>query len=122
ATGVHPALAAPGVDAHVGAHGQVHVDLDRACVPGDHADAPAPLDVLERLLHRGGPPGALEHAIGAAPARDLAHALDEALRADVDREVRPQPLADREPRVAGAGEVVASSAESLAELNGGEPD
>src|SRR5262249_37759137 len=52
APAVHPALAARRVDAHVGAYGQVHVALARPVVPGAHADAPAPLDVLERLLHR----------------------------------------------------------------------
>src|SRR5215831_20158733 len=38
---VHPALAPGGVDPDVAAHRQVHVELDRARVPGHHAD-PAP--------------------------------------------------------------------------------
>src|SRR5436309_8959949 len=122
APAVHPALAARRVDAHVGAHRQVHVDLDRAAVPRDHADAPAALDVLERLLHRGGPARALQHRVGAVPTRDLAHALREAFIADVDREVGAQALPDREPRLAGAGEDDARGAEGLAELDGDEPD
>src|SRR4030095_12682952 len=83
AAAVHPALAARGVDAHVGAHGQVHVDLDRPVVPGDHADPSAALDVLERLLHRRGAARALEHAVGAPPAGDLTNPFAEIFAADV---------------------------------------
>src|SRR6266508_3954359 len=122
APAVHPALSARCIDPHVGTDSEVHVDLDRATVPGDHPDAPTALHVLERLLHRGGSAGALEHAIGAAAARDLAHALGEVFLADVDREVRAQPLADREPRVASARENDARCAKGLAKLDGDEPD
>src|SRR5438093_3797545 len=122
AAAVHPALAARRVDAHVGAHGQVHVDLDRPVVPGHDADAPAALHVLERLLHRCGSAGALEHAVGPAPARDLADPLAQLLPADVDREVRAELAADGQPRLAGPGEDDAGGAERLAELHGDEAD
>src|SRR6266403_3954058 len=84
ASAVHAALTARRLDAHVRAHGEVHVDLARARVPGDHADAAAALDVLERFLHRARAAGALEDAVGPPAARDLAHAVAEVLVADVD--------------------------------------
>src|SRR5438445_6861833 len=112
---VHAALSARRVDAHVRAHGQVHVDLDGARIPGDYADAAPPLDVLERFLHRAGPTGAFEDTIGAPAARDLAHAIAEVLVADVDRVVVAQLLTDRQPRVAGAGEDDPRRAERLDE-------
>src|SRR5262245_54730180 len=90
APAVHPALAARRVDAHVGAHGQVHVDLDRPAVPGHHADAATALDVLERFLHRRGAAGALEHTVGAPPAGDLTHPFAQIFAADVDREIRAE--------------------------------
>src|SRR5712671_572773 len=121
APAVHPALSARRVDADVRTHGEIHVDLDRARVPGDDADASPTPDVLERLLHRARPAGALENAVGAPAAGDLPHTIAEVLVANVDGMVGAQLLADRQPRVAGAGEDDPGGAEGLAELDGDEP-
>src|SRR5262245_36186436 len=122
ASAVHPALAAGRIDAHVRAHRQVHVDLHRPRVPGDHADAAAALDVLQSFLHRGRAAGTLEDAIGAPAARDLAHAIAQVLVADVDRVVGAELFADGQTGVARPGQDDARGPEGLAELHRDEPD
>src|SRR5215470_11774134 len=121
-TGVHPALAARGVDADVTAHGQVHVHLNRSAIPGDHADPAAALDALEGFLHRRRPTGALQHRIGALAPGDLAHALHELLPMNVDDEVGPEAEADLKSFVPGAAQDYAFRAEGLAELHSHEAD
>src|SRR5882672_9707249 len=122
AAAVHPTLPARSVDANVAAHREVHVHLDGTRVPGDHADAPAPLHVLERVLHRGRSARAFQDRVGALAARVLGDARAEILAPHVDDVVGAELPADLEALVARAAQDHALGAHGLAELHGHEPD
>src|SRR6266436_5911508 len=119
---VHPALAARGVDADIAAHGEVHIQLDGARVPGHDSDAPAALDVLERILHGPRAARALEDGVGAFAARDLAHARPQLFPPHVDHDVGAEPTADLETLVTRAAQNHPLGAQGLAELHRHETD
>src|SRR5262249_59138436 len=94
----------------------------RRGVPGDGADRAAALDALERFLHRGRTAGALEHGARPLATGDVENAPGQVLAANVDDDIGAQPVADRQPLVAGAGEDDALGPQRFAELNSEETD